>query len=330
MRILIFLLCLLGPYHLWAQTPVFSQFYASPTQLNAAFTGLVAAPMVQLSYRNQWPEIPQAYQTFSGTYSQYLPKLNSGFGLRLESDVMGGGIYSNIRVSALYAYDVRFNKSTYVRVGFDASLVNQRLKWNQLIFLDQVDNLLGGLNSQGMTTRETTGPSTRTYFDFSPGILVSTAYFYGGFSFRHINAPRVGFMGTADGSDALPFGLTFQFGSQIKLGKDTKTQKEAFLSPSILYVREGQNQQLHLGSYIKYGIILGGIWFRHTFTNSDAVIMMVGIQKGVFKVAYSYDLTISALNSNGGGAHEISLLFNFEGKKEKYRKQKPDCLSIFR
>jgi hypothetical protein len=41
-------------------------------------------------------------------------------------------------------------------------------------------------------------------------------------------------------------------------------------------------------------------------------------------------LTVSQLGMQSGGAHEISLLFNFENKAAKARNRYNDCLSLFR
>ncbi len=76
----------------YSQDPVFSQFYAAPLQLNPALTGLVPAPVISLNYRNQWPNIPNAFSTYSVSFSQYIPNINSGVGLMIEADIAGGGI----------------------------------------------------------------------------------------------------------------------------------------------------------------------------------------------------------------------------------------------
>jgi hypothetical protein len=60
-----------------------------------------------------------------------------------------------------------------------------------------------------------------------------------------------------------------------------------------------------------------GLWYRH----SDSFIMLIGIQHGVFKAGYSYDITISKLTSASAGSHELSVGMNFYCKKPrpKYR-----------
>jgi len=63
--------------------------------------------------------------------------------------------------------------------------------------------------------------------------------------------------------------------------------------------------------------------------NGDAVIGSLGVRSGIFKISYSYDLTVSGLGVNSGGSHELGLIFNFDSllpKESKYN----DCLSLFR
>jgi hypothetical protein len=51
------------------------------------------------------------------------------------------------------------------------------------------------------------------------------------------------------------------------------------------------------------------------------VIMLIGIQNDNFKFGYSYDITVSKLAGNTGGAHELSVQLQFECKarRKKYR-----------
>jgi type IX secretion system PorP/SprF family membrane protein len=332
-RLLILLGLLLFCAEIKAQDPVYSQFFAAPMQLNPALTGLVEAPVVTLNYRNQWPNIPDAYATYAVSVSHYASKLNSGFGALVEADIAGGGIYATYRVGLFYAYDIRFSKKFYIRAGLEGSFVNSRLAWNKLVFLDQLNLATGSVDVNGNTnpTNEAQGSSSINYFDLGTGILVNTPYFYAGVSVKHLTTPRESFLSTyQNGSDELPIRYAIHAGSEIRLTKNNKIGRQAFLSPNVLFVKQRDFHQLNVGTYARYGIFLGGIWFRHTFTNADAVIFMVGIQKGVFKLGYSYDLTVSKLGAESGGAHEISLTLNFENKKRKHQNRYNDCLEIFR
>ncbi len=314
------------------QDAVYSQFYADQLQLNPALTGLVAAPVVTLNYRNQWPNIPDAYTTFSAAYSQYLPRLHSGLGLRAEGDIAAGGLYTGVRIGLFYAYDIRFRDDLYIRLGLEGAFVNKRINWQKLIFLDQLNVATGTLNAQGTPniSNEKMLSNSNTYFDMSLGGVVNTKYFYAGFTAKHFNVPKERFIGSEEGNDELPVAFSFHAGSEFRLTRRNKIGTRAFLSPNVLFLKQQKFHQINVGAYLRYGIILGGIWFRHTFTNSDAVIFMAGIQKGIFKIAYSFDWTVSSLGMRTGGAHEIALLFNFGSNSSSSQNRYNDCLSLFR
>ena len=76
-----------------------------------------------------------------------------------------------------------------------------------------------------------------------------------------------------------------------------------------------------------------GAWYRHTFRNSDAVIVLAGFKKDIFKVGLSYDLTVSGLAGRSGGTYELTFGILFD-KNERLRKKKQhadinNCLRMF-
>ena len=93
-QLILFLLFL--SFQASAQDPVYTQFYAAPLQLNPAFTGTTYAPRFGLIYRNQLPSFAgNAYETYSASYDQFVPDLNSGFGFFVASDDQGEGFDQN-------------------------------------------------------------------------------------------------------------------------------------------------------------------------------------------------------------------------------------------
>lgn len=315
-----------------AQDPVFSQFYASPMHINPALAGVSESPLIAVSYRNQWPNAGNAFHTYAASYGQYVPKLQSGFGLAAFADIAGQGTYNTYKVGVFYAYDVRFSDKFYVRLGLNGDFVSKRLGWDKLIFLDQIDPQTGIYNSNGQLnmTDETQPAFNVSYFDLGVGTVINTPYFYAGLAIKHLTTPREGFMRIGNTWGELPLQFVFHAGSEISLQRNNKYKKTTFLSPSLLFVKQQNFYQLNVGTYLRYKSILSGIWFRHTFTNSDAVILMAGFQKGVLRMTYSFDWTVSRLGINAGGAHEISLVLNLENKSKKKQLRYNDCLQIFR
>ena len=71
-----------------------------------------------------------------------------------------------------------------------------------------------------------------------------------------------------------------------------------------------------MSDYITTGDpLIFGLWYRGipfvTSQAGDAVIGLVGIKTKQLHIGYSYDFTISNLITSTSGAHEISLVYEF-------------------
>lgn len=320
-----------------AQDPVFTQFFAAPMHLNPAFAGISYFPNITVGYRNEWPTLPNAYITYQLSYEQTLATLNSGVGLTVVSDAEGDGIYKSTHIGANYAYNAQINDALAIKLGLGAGYGQKRLDWSKTLFWDQLDEMNGNVGTP--TMEDAPERSTRSYLDLSAGMLVVTPYVYGGLSARHLNAPDLQLLTTdASGVDTdgkLPVALHMQLGGQIPLNdKKPDDERFSFVSPNILVARQRDQYQVSVGAYAKAWLLYGGAWYRHTFTNQDAVAVLGGVQKGMFKLGYSYDFTLSELAGKTGGAHEIMLGVNFDRsemlKRKKNSRMLNDCFKIFR
>lgn len=81
------------------------------------------------------------------------------------------------------------------------------------------------------------------------------------------------------------------------------------ISPNIIYSYQGGFQMLNYGLYLDWSPFIVGTWYRQSigFDNSDALVLLFGLQHENIKIGYSYDITVSKLSNASGGAHEISL-----------------------
>jgi len=321
-----------------AQDPVFSQFYAAAFQINPAFVGNTYAPKISLNYRDQWPGFNKAYQTTSVTFEQYIPAASSGFGLNLTSDAAGDGIFNTNSISGFYSYRLKVGEKFFFKWGMEASIVQSKLDWNRLVFTDQIDAFFGANDNLGNPNPSVETPPDelrKSYVDVSTGLIAYTSKWYAGFSLKHITTPDNRYL-TSQTSlvNGLPVRSTFNIGSQFELFVGNKKIKRAFISPNVIYTRQGDFSQFNIGAFAKVGKLFAGAWFRHSNTNSDAPIFLIGVEEGILKVGYSYDYTISALANETGGSHEISVVFNFDNSyANQRRKNKPDyndCFSLFR
>jgi type IX secretion system PorP/SprF family membrane protein len=335
---LLFILLLgfiLRGYEAKAQDPIFSQFYASPLQLNPAFAGSAMAPFVALNYRMQYPGFNNgaAYSTFAASFDQHLKGLNSGIGLSLMTDDAGQGIYKKTFASAVYSYKVDINEKISTRIGIEAGFIQSNLDWNKLVFGDQIEPINGPFNPDGSArpSDELRPANTnKTIFDVSTGFVVYGAGFHGGIVAKHLATPNEGLLNVNQNLlIGLPIRFTVHGGYEIVTKKATRYSPANFIAPTMMFVKQGDFAQLMVGTYAGLGPIVLGGWYRHAYTNPESVVLMMGFKQEYFKIGYSFDYTIGGLSGRTGGSHEISLTLNLDPGASK-RVDISDCFKIFR
>ena len=161
--------------------------------------------------------------------------------------------------------------------------------------------------------------------------------FYAGFALHHLNTPDESLLEINQNLNVgLPMRMTFHIGGQITLEEGNKRNPGAFISPSLILIRQGDFGQINGGALVGFGKFYGGLWYRHAWSNADAGIATLGYRYGVFRIGYSYDATISDLAaeaSGTGGTHEISFLISLDDSQSLKRRRKKaelnDCFKIF-
>ena len=247
-------------------------------------------------------------------------------------DDAGQGIYKTNKVGAFYSYRLEINRNLFVKMGMEASFVQYRLAWDKLQFPDQIHPLTGFTSPGGtpIPTEETQPLNlNKSYLDFSAGMLIYSSSFYAGLSAKHLNTPNESLLEINTNIDGgLPLRLSLHAGYEYEFRKGNKKRPSSFISPNIMFVKQGDFGQINAGFYGNLGIVFGGLWYRQGFSNPDAAIVLFGVKKGAYKIGYSYDITVSSLTlGESGGSHEISIIMNFDKpRKVDYN----DCFSLFR
>lgn len=309
----------------YSQDPVFSQFYNAHLLMNAAMAGQTHGPMIQMNYRNQWPAIDQIYSTYSLSYDQYIDKLKSGLGINLLTDNAGNGTLRNTAITGFYSYKIKIKNETFIKGGLEFGFSNMSLDWDKLVFGDAINSRFGTIG----TSAEIPGDNlSQNFLTVGAGMVLSSPYYYVGLSLKNLNTPDISFL-TIGANNFVPTRISFHAGTQIIIREGNKNTLPTLISPNIMFQRQGGFNQLNVGSYIEVNKFHGGLWFRHSLFNGDALITSFGVRHDFFKIAYSFDYTTSRLGIRQGGSHEIGIVLNFDylyPKKQNYN----DCFSIFR
>ena len=291
------------------QDPHFSQFYANALYLAPSFAGAVEENRLSLNYRNQWPAVPGVFHTYSFSYDRYLPNFKSGIGVLATYDVAGSGDLSTSSVGILYSYDIQINQDWHIRPGVNFKFTYLGLNYGKLIWNHMI--------TTGGTTPSVTPPPFESVadVDFATSALAFNDRIWAGFTLDHLLAPRQSFYG--DWDTKVPIKLSLFGGYQIarsgRLLRSSKYTEVLSIAANITY--QDRFVQSNIGMYYYKDPVIFGVWYRGiplvTSQAGDAVIALVGIKTKDLHIGYSYDFTISNLIASTGGAHEISLVYEF-------------------
>ena len=298
-----------------AQDPQLTQFYASPTFLSPAFAGTATQSRFGINYRDQWPAIPGSFITANVAYDQYISSVNSGVGFQIMHDRAGSGALSSSQIMAQYAYEIEVKRKTFFRPALELGYSMRNIDMSRLVFGDQLAR--GGPDIESYEGYS--GEPVR-YFDAGFGLLFFTPKMWLGGAIHHLNEPN---QSLQDGESVIPRKYGLHGGYRIK----TKTRViKGSAQHTVLafnYRSQGKYDQLDIGGYYEMDPVFAGIWYRGlpgikgldgNDPNNDAIALMVGMTQNDVRIGYSYDVTLSILADVSGGAHEISIVYEWNNK----------------
>jgi type IX secretion system PorP/SprF family membrane protein len=324
-----------------AQDPQFSQFYAAPLYLNPALAGSTGQARAGINYRNQWPAIDANFTTMSAFFDYYIADYRSAIGALITRDVEGLAGLQSISLALQYSYQLQISKTLGFRPGFQAALYNRNVNFGKLTFGDQFDEFGNLRDSQSAEIESLRSGTNRFFADLSAGGVFFTEKAWLGIAANHLNQPNQSI--SNDGKSRLPVKLSFHGGFKFFMkpgvikGNGFARKSERSIAPALQYRHQGQFDQLDLGLYFTAEPIVLGGWYRgvpyksvNGFSNNESIVLLIGFTKigakDAINIGYSYDITISKLGSQSGGAHEFSLVYTWPMRNP--RKPPPDKMVI--
>ncbi|MCC6410801.1 MAG: PorP/SprF family type IX secretion system membrane protein [Saprospiraceae bacterium] len=328
-----------------AQDPRFSQYYASPWNLNPALTGVFNGKWrATANYRDQWGSIvaPVPFRTYSAAFDARFNTVRNdyaSFGVGAMHDEAGTSRFEQNRMHLGGAYLKQLaggrNKADhFLSFGAQAGFGQNSIDWNSLWFSRQFDPTTETPNTGASNGEPTQGDDTNVFFDFNAGLLWymvfnNDGYFYAGGAMHHINQPSI----TLTDNDAETmysrwtghagglFPVTHNFG----------------LQPGVLIMRQGPAFETNVGMNIRYSnndlnelALRFGTWARlgnklDKGTQMDAIVLVSMLEFDRWMLGLSYDVTVSALTqaNNSRGAFEVSLTY-FHPEQKRSRVKCPN------
>ncbi|WP_165876949.1 PorP/SprF family type IX secretion system membrane protein [Acetobacteroides hydrogenigenes] len=302
-----------------AQDPQFTQFYANSLYLSPSFAGAVKDSRLTASYRNQWTGLSNSFNTFNVAVDHYFYNLKSGFGLIAFRDVAGSLNLSNTLVGVLYSYNIPLNFEWYVRPGVGFYYDQRSIDYSNIVLGDQLSS--GGQSSSISNLK---GNASKRSFDFSASSLLVGPNVWVGFALDHLLRPDRSLLGL---ENRLPVKFSVHGGYRFVIQGYYLRPVDESVTAAFNYKQQGIFHQFDLGLYWYKRPIMVGVWYRGIpiakNSGTDALAFLIGLKVPKFNIAYSYDLTLSNFGVDSGGAHEISLTYEFSTQGRKKWKAVP-------
>ena len=311
----------------------FSQFYASPLNLNPALTGISDDTYRAAGiYRNQDRSFTTPYVTYSGSFDikllQNLLKSDVfGVGALFVGDRSGDGVLSmnTAMLSASYHKSLGKEHNHFIGIGVQGGYVQKSVNVSALTFPDQHVN---GNFDLSQPNGENISKSKVSYFDLNIGILHQSWIkkdeigIFTGLSIYHLTSPKESFY-----SDNVRLANRFT----AHAGAYVKIVKHFYITPNVLFQYQNKALETNLGTGFEYHVDMKksqfiafvGIWDRI----NDAVIASGGVEFYKVRASFAYDITTSSLTdaTRHRSAFEIALVYTglIRSKDVQYPKLVP-------
>ena len=295
-----------------AQDPQFSQSFAAPQYLNPALTGNTDRHRVVLNHRVQWPGVQPGWTTSAFGYDHRLAGTRSGLGLHVLHDKAGRhGLY-HTTVAGAYAHGIRLDRRKFLRFGLRLGWAMRGVDASGFLFADQI------VREGAARTIETGLIERITYMDMAAGAVYHTDRYWAGVSVGHLNRPDQSLFLHQEARLAMR--TSVHGGYRFPLDGQHPDRSETRMTLAMHYKAQAKWDQLDIGGYIDHKRVAAGLWYRGLpvkpyapgHGNSEAVIVMVVFEtESRLRIAYSYDITISRRTMESGGAHELSLAYEW-------------------
>jgi type IX secretion system PorP/SprF family membrane protein len=200
-RNLIFIGLMLVSSITFSQDIHFTQFGNAPANINPALTGnFDGDKRFAAIYRNQWFNVPVAYNTLNFAYDMKLPHVDTrsksgywGLGATFRYDVAGDSRLSDGAIGAMASYNKRVGKNHWVTIGAGLAVGQRRFNPADLKFADQVGNnpnepLTG--TSEFFTTTSVVYPDLNTGINYRFQSSKKRTSLNLGAGVFHLNRPR--------------------------------------------------------------------------------------------------------------------------------------------
>ena len=325
----LFLLVFLSGEYSFGQDMNYTQYFSNPIYYNPAFTGLNPGLRARFVYRDQWPSLPipfKSYDFSADIGDRNLPGAG-GIGLLVNRDSPGIGLINSLTVGLTFSVRIPLASFLTSQIGIKAAMLQRNINWDDMLFAGQLDAKYGAIYQSTFTTPDA---NKRTVPDFAAGGILQFSTPDGnvtgnaGVSVDHLFKPDISFF--ENQSAHLPDKLvihgdvTIETAESGTSGSSHSASEPLKINIGAIYENQDNLDALQVGfNVLKFNLYLGA-WYRNTISSPspNSILAVLAGYRFTFaenmsiRFMYSYDIQISGALQGTGGAHEISLILDFD------------------
>lgn len=266
----------------------FTQYMFDRLSYNPGFAGIDGKICGTGMFRQQWSGFDGAPKTILLNVHGPVKVLRGGLGVSFFKDKLGQFNDTYARLS--YSFHKVIGPGT-LGVGLSAGMVGKSIN-NAWVAIDPVntDNAIPD-NAVSQTT-----------YDLSLGLYYTAPSFYVGLSSTHLTE-----------SDLNTIGYLNKRHYYVLAGYNWQTPSPDWMVlPSILVKSDAASTQVDI---TVRGMWKNMVWAGFSYRLQDAIPILLGYQqplgKGMIRVGYSYDITLSEIKTYSNGSHEFMVNYCF-------------------
>jgi len=294
---LLAMLCLAGQA-MGQYAPQYSLYMLNRYQFNPAFAGMESSLSINGSYRAQWVDLPgnPVQQNLNAHMPVYV--LHGALGISIDHETIGAEETLKARISYNYVKETKVGLfSAGLGVGFhQKSLDGAALRAPD----GEYEGAIIIHNDGSLPTALVRGTSP----DVSIGVYYAGNFFEAGFGLTDWTIGDINMQGaTFRGKPAVNF-----FGEYF-----IESIPQINIYPTILVRSDFTQVQFEGGVRGEYDdFLMLGLGFRGYSGNTiDALTVFMGLKISEHvRIAYGFDITLSALNQVSSGSHELVVRYN--------------------
>jgi type IX secretion system PorP/SprF family membrane protein len=284
----------------------YSNLHENLYQLNPSTITNIKNSLLQFTYRNQWPGNAD-FVTYSAAFLIRYEEIKSTAGIQVYRDDQGKGIISTTSVNLLYGYHTQLFTGLSFAAGISGGYNIFVIDYSKLHF------------ENNTTPTINTG---KNYADFSTGIefgILKRTFL--GFSISNLLTPEISPGNRLYRKYCLSYHGVYNLSNQY-------SHDHFELEPILVTTVQNNFNEILYGARCNYLSFQGGVYLRQDYKfNFDATIILLGISFGNNDFIYTYDINLSAAESNFNkmASHEVTFLHKFEYTNTRKKKGAIKC-----